>query len=63
MKKTVNRARMCVYLDTELCEWTKEHAIGNYRSFSSFLNKLMLDHKHKIESTISVSPLKSEIKR
>ena len=62
MKKTVNRARMCVYLDTELCEWTKEHAIGNYRSFSSFLNKLMLDHKKTIEVQKTINVLRSEIK-
>jgi len=47
----VNRARMCVYLDVELSDWIKKHAIEDYRSFSSFLNKLMLDHKVNLENT------------
>ena len=43
-------ARMCVYLDIELSNWIKKNAISDYRSFSSFLNKLMLDHKKKYEN-------------
>jgi hypothetical protein len=41
---------MCVYLDIDLSNWIKKNAISEYRSFSSFLNKLMLDHKEKTEN-------------
>lgn len=53
---------MCVYLDVELSDWIKTHAIHEYRSFSSFLNKLMLDHKTYIESTSNIELLKTETK-
>jgi hypothetical protein len=46
----MKRARMCVYLDIDLSNWIKKNAISEYRSFSSFLNKLMLDHKEKTEN-------------
>jgi len=58
----VNRARMCVYLDVELSEWVKKHALEDYRSFSSFLNKLMLDHKASLEGKRQITVLKSETK-
>lgn len=61
----MKRNRMCVYLDVELADWIKEHTAGEYRSFSSFLNKKMLDHKRMIESKID-SPrhmLKSETRK
>ena len=58
----MKRARMCVYLDVELSDWIKKHAIQEYRSFSSFLNKLMLDHKNTIEQNKNITVLKSEIK-
>ena len=58
----MNRARMCVYLDVELSEWVKKHALEDYRSFSSFLNKLMLDHKESLENKKQVTVLKSETK-
>jgi hypothetical protein len=54
---------MCVYLDVELSKWIKDNAIINYRSFSSFLNKLMLDYKRKMELNNNVRTLKSEIKK
>jgi len=41
----MKRNRMCVYLDVELSKWIKENAMTDYRSFSSLLNKLMLDYK------------------
>ena len=53
---------MCVYLDVELSDWIKENAISEYRSFSSFLNKLMLDHKKSIEVQKTINVLRSEIK-
>jgi hypothetical protein len=59
----MKRARMCVYLDVELSKWIKDNAIVNYRSFSSFLNKLMLDYKDGMEINNNVKTLKSEIKR
>lgn len=58
----MKRARMCVYLDVELSDWIKKHAIQEYRSFSSFLNKLMLDHKHELETINSSKILSSEIR-
>jgi hypothetical protein len=58
----MKRARMCVYLDVELSDWIKKHAIQEYRSFSSFLNKLMLDHKVELESVSNSRILSSEIK-
>lgn len=58
----MKRARMCVYLDIELSDWIKKHAIQEYRSFSSFLNKMMLDHKLELESVNDVKILSSEIK-
>ena len=59
----MKRARMCVYLDIELSKWIKENAIINYRSFSSFLNKLMLDYKEGMELNNNVRILKSETKK
>jgi hypothetical protein len=56
----MKRSRMCVYLDVELSDWIKKNAISEYRSFSSFLNKLMLDHKSRIESATKKNVLKSE---
>jgi hypothetical protein len=53
---------MCVYLDVELSDWVKKHAMEEYRSFSSFLNKLMLDHKAILEGQKTVTILKSETK-
>ncbi len=53
---------MCVYLDVELSDWIKKHAIEDYRSFSSFLNKLMLDHKANLEGQRQITVLKSETK-
>tara|TARA_B100000131_G_scaffold315077_1_gene352934 strand:- start:3661 stop:3825 length:165 start_codon:yes stop_codon:yes gene_type:complete len=53
---------MCVYLDIDLSDWIKKNAISEYRSFSSFLNKLMLDHKNKIEGITKMNTLKSEVK-
>jgi len=58
----VKRARMCVYLDVELSNWIKKNAMERYRSFSSFLNAIMLDYKQTVESTQSVKTLKSETK-
>ena len=58
----MKRARMCVYLDVELSDWIKKHAIQEYRSFSSFLNKLMLDHRQKMEVNATANFLKSETK-
>jgi len=58
----IKRTRMCVYLDVELSDWIKKNAISEYRSFSSFLNKMMLDHKNNIESSKNINVLKSEIK-
>ena len=49
--KNIKRTRMCVYLDVDLSDWIKENAISEYRSFSSFLNKLMLDHKTQLSKT------------
>ena len=60
--KNIKRTRMCVYLDVDLSDWIKENAISEYRSFSSFLNKLMLDHKNTIEQNKNITVLKSEIK-
>tara|TARA_Y100001937_G_scaffold127654_1_gene200578 strand:+ start:6145 stop:6333 length:189 start_codon:yes stop_codon:yes gene_type:complete len=60
--KNIKRTRMCVYLDVELSDWIKENAISEYRSFSSFLNKLMLDHKNSIQVQKTINVLKSEIK-
>ena len=60
--KNIKRTRMCVYLDVELSDWIKENAISEYRSFSSFLNKLMLDHKNSIEVQKTINVLRSEIK-
>ena len=60
--KNIKRTRMCVYLDVELSDWIKENAISEYRSFSSFLNKLMLDHKKTIEVQKTINVLRSEIK-
>ena len=57
----MKRNRMCVYLDVELSNWIKENAMTDYRSFSSFLNKLMLEHKNKIESMSSNNILKSKV--
>ena len=51
---------MCVYLDVDLSEWIKKNAIRDYRSFSSFLNKMMLEHKDRIESVTKKNVLKSE---
>jgi len=51
-----------VYLDVDLSDWIKENAISEYRSFSSFLNKLMLDHKNSIEQSKAINVLRSEIK-
>jgi len=59
----MKRARMCVYLDVELSKWIKDNAIINYRSFSSFLNKLMLDYKDGMELNSSVRILKSETRK
>jgi hypothetical protein len=56
----MKRSRMCVYLDVKLSDWIKKNAISDYRSFSSFLNKLMLDHKGRIESASKKNILKSE---
>ena len=56
----MKRSRMCVYLDVELSDWIKKNAISEYRSFSSFLNKLMLDHKIRIQSVSNKNILKSE---
>jgi len=56
----MKRSRMCVYLDVELSDWIKKNAISDYRSFSSFLNKLMLDHKIRIQSVSNKNILKSE---
>ena len=56
----MKRSRMCVYLDVELSDWIKKNAISDYRSFSSFLNKLMLDHKTRIQSVSNKNILKSE---
>jgi hypothetical protein len=53
---------MCVYLDVELSDWIKKYAIHEYRSFSSFLNKLMLDHKVNIENSSNVELLRSQTK-
>jgi len=58
----IKRTRMCVYLDIDLSDWIKKNAISEYRSFSSFLNKLMLDHRNKIESATKMNTLKSEVK-
>ncbi len=58
----IKRTRMCVYLDIDLSDWIKKNAISEYRSFSSFLNKLMLDHKNKIEGITKMNTLKSEVK-
>ena len=60
--KNIKRTRMCVYLDVDLSDWIKENAISEYRSFSSFLNKLMLDHKNNIEQSKTINVLRSEIK-
>ena len=60
--KNIKRTRMCVYLDVELSDWIKENAISEYRSFSSFLNKLMLDHKEKVQQNSKMNVLKSESK-
>ncbi len=60
--KNIKRTRMCVYLDVDLSDWIKENAISEYRSFSSFLNKLMLDHKNSIEQSKAINVLRSEIK-
>tara|TARA_B100000073_G_C23247950_1_gene377027 strand:+ start:186 stop:368 length:183 start_codon:yes stop_codon:yes gene_type:complete len=54
------KKKYCVYLDVELTEWLKRHSAGEYRSFSSFLNKLMKQHKDKIEKGTTVKVLKSE---
>ena len=59
----MKRARMCVYLDVELSQWIKDNAIINYRSFSSFLNKLMLNYKEGMELNNNVRILKSETKK
>ena len=59
----MKRARMCVYLDVELSKWIKDNAIINYRSFSSFLNKLMLDYKDGMGLSNNVKTLKSETKK
>jgi len=58
----IKRTRMCVYLDVDLSDWIKKNAISEYRSFSSFLNKLMLDHKDKVEQNSKMNILKSEAK-
>ncbi len=58
----MKRARMCVYLDVELSDWIKKHAIQEYRSFSSFLNVLMLNHKEELETMSNSRILSSEIK-
>jgi len=58
----IKRTRMCVYLDIDLSDWIKKNAISEYRSFSSFLNKMMLDHKNKTESVTKMNTLKSEVK-
>lgn len=59
----MKRSRMCVYLDVDLSRWIKANAMFEYRSFSSFLNKLMLDYKHNLEVVGSVKVLKSETKK
>ena len=58
----IKRSRMCVYLDVDLSDWIKKNAISEYRSFSSFLNKLMLDHKEKVQQNSKMNVLKSESK-
>jgi len=58
----VKRARMCVYLDVELSNWIKKNAMERYRSFSSFLNTIMLDYKQTVEANQSVNVLRSETK-
>jgi len=58
----IKRTRMCVYLDVDLSDWIKKNAISEYRSFSSFLNKLMLDHKEKVQQNSKMNVLKSESK-
>ena len=58
----IKRTRMCVYLDVDLSDWIKKNAISEYRSFSSFLNKLMLDHKEKVLQNNKMNVLKSETK-
>jgi len=58
----IKRTRMCVYLDVDLSDWIKKNAISEYRSFSSFLNKLMLDHKEKVQQNNKMNILKSESK-
>ena len=58
----IKRTRMCVYLDVDLSDWIKKNAISEYRSFSSFLNKLMLDHKEKVQQNRKMNVLKSESK-
>ena len=58
----MKRARMCVYLDVELSNWIKKNAMERYRSFSSFLNTIMLDYKQTVEANKSVKVLRSETK-
>ena len=48
--------------DIDLSDWIKKNAISEYRSFSSFLNKLMLDHKEKVQQNSKMNVLKSESK-
>lgn len=62
LMKNIKRTRMCVYLDVDLSDWIKDNAISEYRSFSSFLNKLMSDHKNLIEQKEKVTILRSEIR-
>ena len=51
---------MCVYLDVELSKWIKKHAIGEYRSFSSWLNVMMKNHKQEMEKNSNIRTLSSE---
>ena len=56
-----NKKKYCVYLDIELSDWIRKHSAGEYRSFSSFLNKLMKQYKDNVEKGSTVRVLKSEI--
>jgi len=54
-----NKKKYCVYLDIELSQWIKSHSANEYRSFSSFLNKLMKEFKDSVENT---TPIKNNIR-
>ena len=56
-----NKKKYCVYLDIELSDWIRKHSADEYRSFSSFLNKLMKQYKDNVEKGSTVRVLKSEI--